>query len=71
MTYKALFERRRTLNVLTDSGMLFLDLEWQDTFVTTKGLPHRLCIRLVAIRIQNLEHFPLGLDVFLVVLEAM
>ena len=71
MTYKALFERGRTLNVLTDGGMLFLDLEWQDTFVTTKGLSHRLCIRLVAIRIQNLEHFPLGLDVFLVVLEAM
>ena len=71
MTYKALFERRRTLNVLTDSGMLFLDLEWQDSLVTTKGLSRRLCIRLVAIRIQNLEHFSLGLDVFLVVLEAM
>ena len=57
--------------MLTDGGMLLLDLEWQDTFVTTKGLSRRLSISLVAIRIQNLEHFPLGLDVFLVVLEAM
>ena len=57
--------------MLTDGGMLLLDLEWQDTFVTTEGLSHRLSISLVAIWIQNLEHLPLGLDVFLVVLEAM
>ena len=57
--------------MLTDGGMLLLDLEWQDTFVTTEGLPRRLSISLVAIWIQNLEHLPLGLDVFLVVLEAM
>ena len=42
--------------MLTNSGMLFLDLEWQDAFVPTEGLSHRLVLSLVTIGIQNLEH---------------
>ena len=68
---KVLFQRRGALNVLTDSSMLLLDLEWQDAFVTSEGLPHRLRLSLVATRIENLEHFFLRAHVVFKVTEAM
>ena len=57
--------------MLTDGGVFFLDLEWKDAFVFSEGLSHRFVLSLVTVRVQNIEHFPLGLNVLLVVLEAM
>ena len=68
---KVLLQRGGALDVLADSGVLLLHLEGQDASIFSEGLPHRLRLRLVAIRVENLEHLFLRAHVVFEVTEAM